>query len=67
MVIPCIEVADGHDWSPPETRHTFVSIMSDNDVPIEVIADLCGHKNHLTTGRAYRHQLKPTLSKAPPS
>ena len=30
----------GEDWTPRELRHTFVSIMSDNDVPIETIADL---------------------------
>jgi len=30
----------GEDWTPRELRHTFVSIMSDNDVPIEKIADL---------------------------
>jgi integrase len=53
----------GEDWVPRETRHTFVSIMSDNDVPIEVIADLVGHNGPLTTGRVYRHQLKPVISK----
>ena len=44
-------------------NYTFVSIMSDNDVPIEVIADLVGHNGPLTTGRVYRHQLKPVISK----
>jgi site-specific recombinase XerC len=34
----------GEDWVPRETRHTFVSIMSDGNVPIETIADLVGHK-----------------------
>ncbi len=52
----------GDDWVPRETRHTFVSIMSDNAVPIEVIADLVGHKNHTITGRVYRKQLKPVIT-----
>ena len=43
----------GEDWTPRELRHAFVSIMSDNDVPIEKIADF---------GRAQdsdRHQDSP--------
>jgi integrase len=53
----------GDDWTPRETRHTFVSIMSDNDVPIETIADLVGHKGTSVTERVYRHQLKPVITK----
>ena len=33
----------GTTWSPRELRHSFVSIMSDQGVPIETIADLVGH------------------------
>ena len=53
----------GKTWSPRELRHTFVSIMSDNDVPVEKIADLVGHKGTLVTERAYRHQLKPVITR----
>jgi integrase len=53
----------GEDWVPRETRHTFVSIMSDNGVPIETIADLVGHKGTSVTERVYRHQLKPVITK----
>jgi integrase len=53
----------GKTWSPRELRHTFVSIMSDNDVPVEKIADLVGHKGTLVTERIYRHQLKPVITK----
>ena len=53
----------GKTWSPRELRHTFVSIMSDNDVPVEKIADLVGHKGSLVTERVYRHQLKPVITK----
>jgi len=51
----------GDDWVPRETRHTFVSILSDNDVPIETIADLVGHRGTSVTERVYRHQLKPVI------
>jgi integrase len=34
----------GENWTPHETRHTFVSIMSDNDVSLEKVADLVGQK-----------------------
>jgi integrase len=53
----------GKTWSPRELRHTFVSIMSDNDVPVEKIADLVGHNGSLVTERVYRHQLKPVITK----
>lgn len=51
----------GEDWTPGELRHTFVSIMSDNDVPIEKIADLVGHRTTTVTETAYRHQLRPVI------
>jgi integrase len=48
-------------WTPRELRHTFVSIMSDNDVPIEKIADLVGHRTTIVTQTVYRHQLRPVI------
>ena len=51
----------GEDWTPRELRHTFVSIMSDNDVPIEKIADLVGHRTTIVTQTVYRHQLRPVI------
>jgi site-specific recombinase XerD len=33
----------GENWSPRELRHTFVSIMSEQSVPVEEIARLVGH------------------------
>lgn len=53
----------GEDWTPRELRHSFVSIMSDNGVPIENIADLCGHSSTAVTEEVYRHQLKPVITK----
>jgi hypothetical protein len=51
----------GEGWTPRETRHTFVSIMSDNDVPLEKIADLVGRKGTSVPDRVYWHQLKPAI------
>jgi integrase len=47
----------GENWTPRELRHSFVSIMSDNSVPIETIADLAGHASTAVTEEVYRHQL----------
>jgi len=53
----------GENWTPRELRHSFVSIMSDNGVPIETIADLAGHASTSVTETVYRHQLKPVITK----
>jgi integrase len=53
----------GEDWTPRELRHSFVSLMSDKDVPIETIADLVGHAGTRVTEQVYRHQLKPVITK----
>ncbi|WP_254715238.1 hypothetical protein [Actinomadura sp. NAK00032] len=37
--------------------------MSDGGVPIEAIADLCGHSSPAVTGQVYRHQLRPVISR----
>jgi integrase len=52
---------DPADWTPRELRHSFVSILSDNGVGIEAIADLCGHSGTTVTETVYRHQLRPVL------
>jgi len=52
----------GENWTPREMRHSFVSILSDNGVRIEEIADLVGHKSTVVTEKVYRHQLKPVIS-----
>ncbi len=53
----------GTEWTPRELRHSFVSIMSDNDVHLEVIADLAGHASTSVTEKVYRHQLKPVITR----
>jgi delta 1-pyrroline-5-carboxylate dehydrogenase len=35
--------------------------MSDNDVPIEKIADLVGHRTTIVAQIVYRHQLRPVM------
>lgn len=52
----------GANWTPRELRHSFVSIMSDNGVTIERIADLVGHRTTIVTQKVYRHQLRPVIS-----
>jgi integrase len=53
----------GNNWTPRELRHSFVSIMSDNDVPLEIIADLVGHASTAVTEEVYRYQLKPVITR----
>ena len=52
----------GENWTPRELRHSFVSLMSDNGVPLETIADLVGHASTAVTEEVYRHQLKPVIT-----
>ena len=49
------------EWTPRELRHSFVSLLSDNGMSLEEIADLCGHSGTSITESVYRHQLRPVL------
>ncbi len=49
------------DWTPRELRHSFVSLLSDDGVSLNDIADLCGHSGTTVTEKVYRHQLRPVL------
>ncbi len=49
----------GTGWAPRDLRHTFVSLMSADGVPIEEIARLAGHNCTATTELVYRHELHP--------
>ena len=53
----------GTGWVPRELRHSFVSLLSAHDVPVEAIALLAGHKQTATTELIYRHQLVPSLTR----
>ncbi|MWA15442.1 tyrosine-type recombinase/integrase [Streptomyces sp. BA2] len=50
-----------HEWTTRETRTSFVSILSDNGVPIEEISRLVGHSSQVTTETVYRKQLRPVI------
>jgi integrase len=50
----------GH-WHAHEARHTAVSIMSTNGVPIQDISDTMGHKSTHVTEAVYRHVIVPAI------
>jgi integrase len=50
----------GH-WHAHEARHTAVSIMSSNGVPIQEISDTVGHKSTHVTETVYRHVIVPAI------
>jgi integrase len=52
---------DSADWTPREMRHSFVSLLSDNGVPIENISRLVGHSGTAVTEMVYRFQIRPVL------
>ncbi|MER6006364.1 tyrosine-type recombinase/integrase [Nonomuraea angiospora] len=49
------------EWTPRELRHSFVSLLSAHDVPIEHISRLVGHTNTLVTEMVYRKQIRPVM------
>ncbi len=50
----------GH-WHAHEGRHTTVSIMSSNGVPLQDISDTVGHKSTHVTETVYRHVIVPAI------
>ncbi len=52
---------DAEDWTPRELRHSFVSLLSDNGVPLEEISRLVGHSSTAVTELVYRKQIRPVL------
>ncbi len=49
-------------WTPRELRHSFVSLLSANGVPVESIAQLVGHAGTAVTQAVYRKELRPVLT-----
>ncbi len=49
------------DWTPRELRHSFVSLLSDNGIPLEEISRLVGHSSTTVTEAVYRKQIRPVL------
>jgi len=52
---------DPKEWTPREMRHSFVSLLSDNGMPLEAIARLVGHSGTNVTETVYRHQIRPII------
>jgi integrase len=52
----------GPAWAPRDLRHTFVSLMSADGVPIEEIARRAGHNRTVTTELVYRHELRRVIT-----
>ena len=52
---------DPKDWTPRELRHSFVSLLSDAGVPVEMISQLVGHRGTSVTEIVYRHQIRPVI------
>ena len=48
-------------WHAHEGRHTAVSIMSSNGVPIQEISDAAGHKSTHVTVTVCRHAIVPEI------
>jgi integrase len=53
----------GERWTPRELGHSFVSILSASDVPLEAISQLVGHVSTGITETVYRHGIRPALTK----
>jgi integrase len=51
----------GKQWAPRELRQSFVSLLSDERVPVEVISRLVGHRSTIVTETVYRKQLRPVI------
>lgn len=60
----CGAAGIGRNWQPRETRHTFVSVLSDRGVDIEQISDAVGHINSHITKSTYRHQIRDEVQAA---
>ncbi|MEV5495540.1 site-specific integrase [Nonomuraea fuscirosea] len=51
----------GAEWTPRETRHSFVSLLSDSGMALEDISRLVGHKGTAVTEAVYRLQIRPVM------
>ncbi len=60
-VMDACSALTGREWAPRELRHSFVSLLSDARVPLEVISRLVGHRSTTVTETVYRKQLRPVI------
>jgi site-specific recombinase XerD len=59
--IAAVAGLDATLWTPRELRHSFVSLLSDDGVPLEQISRLVGHSGTSVTELVYRKQIRPVL------
>ncbi len=52
---------DAARWTPRELRHSFVSLLSKDEVPLEQISRLVGCSGTSVTQLVYRKQIRPVL------
>lgn len=52
---------DPKEWTPRDLRHSFVSLMSAEEIPLEEISRLVGHSSTDVTEQVYRQELRPVL------
>ncbi|GAA3253199.1 hypothetical protein GCM10020216_088080 [Nonomuraea helvata] len=52
---------DPDKWTPRELRHSFLSLLSGQGIPLEEIARLVGHSSTAVTELVYRKQIRPVL------
>jgi integrase len=52
---------DAARWTPRELRHSFVSLLSDDGVPLEQISRLVGHNGTAVTELIYRKQIRAVI------
>ena len=55
----------GVEWTPRGLRHSFVSLLSAHDIPIENISRLVRHTNTVVTETVYRKQIRPCRRERP--
>jgi integrase len=53
----------GEAGTPRERRHSFVSILSANDMPLEDISHLVGHVSTSVTETVYRQEIRTEITK----
>jgi integrase len=52
---------DPKQWTPRELRHSFMSLLSDQGIPLDEIFRLVGHRSTAVTELVYRLQIRPVL------
>ncbi|MBO0891096.1 MAG: tyrosine-type recombinase/integrase, partial [Acidothermales bacterium] len=60
-ILKRVDGLDPDQWTPRELRHSFVSLLSDQGVPLEEISRLVGHSSTTVTELVYRKQIRPVI------